>query len=41
MRIAQMVISPVIKAKFEETSVESNTERGTSGFGSTGTLLLA
>lgn len=36
MRIAQMVISPVIQAKWQETDDLDNTERGSDGFGSTG-----
>ena len=36
-RIAQMVISPYIKAEFEETDTLSETVRGEGGFGSTGT----
>ena len=35
-RIAQMIIAPVIQAKFEITDSLSETERGTGGFGSTG-----
>jgi dUTP pyrophosphatase len=36
-RIAQMIISPVLRAKInEETGNLSETERGTGGFGSTG-----
>ena len=35
-RIAQMVISPVIKASFEEVSDLDETERSSGGFGSTG-----
>ncbi|MCQ2592808.1 MAG: dUTP diphosphatase [Treponema sp.] len=35
-RIAQMIISPVIQAKFEITENLSETERGEGGFGSTG-----
>ncbi len=35
-RIAQMIIAPVIQAKFEITESLSETERGTGGFGSTG-----
>ncbi len=37
LRIAQMVVAPVVKAKLEEVDVLSNTERGVGGFGSTGT----
>ena len=36
MRIAQMVIAPVIQAEFEETETLDDTERGSAGFGSTG-----
>ena len=36
MRIAQMVIAPVVQAKFEETELATITDRGTGGFGSTG-----
>ncbi|MBL6605268.1 MAG: dUTP diphosphatase [Alphaproteobacteria bacterium] len=36
MRIAQMVIAPVIQAEFEETKTLDDTERGSAGFGSTG-----
>lgn len=35
-RIAQIIVSPVIQAAFETTESLSETERGTSGFGSTG-----
>ena len=35
-RIAQIVISPVTKAKIEVTSELSDTDRGCGGFGSTG-----
>jgi len=37
LRIAQMVLSPVVHAKIEEVDVLSNTKRGVGGFGSTGT----
>ena len=37
MRIAQMVIAPVTRMEVMETSLASNTERGSGGFGSTGT----
>jgi len=37
MRIAQMVIAPVIQATFEVTTHLSQTARGEGGFGSTGT----
>ena len=36
LRIAQQVLSPVIKAKLKEVAELENTERGTGGFGSTG-----
>lgn len=36
MKIAQMVITPVIRVEVEEVDSLSNTSRGTSGFGSTG-----
>ena len=36
MRIAQMVISPVIHATFELTEILGSTKRGEGGFGSTG-----
>ena len=35
-RIAQMVLSPVIKAKFKEVENLDETDRGSGGFGSTG-----
>ncbi|MBR6917727.1 MAG: dUTP diphosphatase [Clostridia bacterium] len=35
-RIAQMVISPVISARFEEADELDETDRGAGGFGSTG-----
>tara|TARA_B100001250_G_scaffold402705_1_gene416140 strand:- start:1399 stop:1836 length:438 start_codon:yes stop_codon:yes gene_type:complete len=35
-RIAQMVVSPVIKAKLKEIKKLPNTKRGKGGFGSTG-----
>ena len=35
-RIAQMVVAPVVQARFEVTSDLSDTERGGQGFGSTG-----
>ena len=37
MRIAQMVIAPVIQASFTTTDTLKGTERGAAGFGSTGT----
>ena len=37
LRIAQLVISPVIQAKFMTTDGLSETQRGAGGFGSTGT----
>ena len=36
LRIAQMVLSPIIKAKLKEVTDLENTERGSGGFGSTG-----
>jgi len=36
MRIAQMVIAPVVKADIHEVGALSETVRGTGGFGSTG-----
>ena len=36
MRIAQMVIAPVIQAEIVETSLANETDRGSGGFGSTG-----
>ncbi len=36
-RIAQMVVCPVVQANLEEVEELSSTERGSSGFGSTGT----
>ena len=36
MRIAQMVIAPVIQVKITEGSLASETDRGSGGFGSTG-----
>ena len=35
-RIAQMVLCPVVKAKFKEVDSLDDTDRGASGFGSTG-----
>lgn len=37
LRIAQLVISPVIQAKFFTADSLGDTQRGTGGFGSTGT----
>ena len=37
MRIAQLVIAPVVNAKVVETDAIDTTVRGKSGFGSTGT----
>jgi dUTP pyrophosphatase len=37
MRIAQMVIAPITQASFTEVDSLSETERGSGGFGSTGT----
>ncbi|KKX31779.1 dUTP diphosphatase [Rhizobium sp. LC145] len=36
MRIAQMVIAPVVQARIAETTEASTTTRGAGGFGSTG-----
>jgi len=36
MRIAQMVVAPVVQAQFEIVKSVSDTERGVGGFGSTG-----
>lgn len=36
-RIAQMVISPVVQARFKEVGELGSTARGSGGFGSTGT----
>ena len=35
-RIAQMVLCPIVKAKFKEVQNLPNTIRGKGGFGSTG-----
>tara|TARA_B110001452_G_scaffold258844_1_gene254509 strand:+ start:736 stop:1173 length:438 start_codon:yes stop_codon:yes gene_type:complete len=35
-RVAQIVLTPVVKMKFEETDILPHTIRGTGGFGSTG-----
>ena len=37
LRIAQMVLCPVVQAKIEDTEELSKTDRGLGGFGSTGT----
>ncbi len=37
MRIAQMVLAPVTQAKIAERELANETERGSGGFGSTGT----
>ena len=37
MRIAQMLLAPVVRAGFAEMEVLETTERGAGGFGSTGT----
>ena len=36
MRIAQLVVAPVVRATLAETSRLNNTARGAGGFGSTG-----
>ena len=35
-RIAQMIVAPVVKARLTETAKLSDTDRGSGGFGSTG-----
>ena len=35
-RIAQMVLCPIVKAKFKEVDSLDDTDRGAGGFGSTG-----
>ncbi|MBT8454775.1 MAG: dUTP diphosphatase [Rhodobacteraceae bacterium] len=35
-RIAQMIVAPVVQARFEVVDTLSETDRGTGGFGSTG-----
>ena len=35
-RIAQMVLCPIVKANLEEVNTLNDTERGSGGFGSTG-----
>ena len=37
MRIAQMVVAPVVQVVVEEVEILSDTDRGTAGYGSTGT----
>ena len=37
MRVAQMVIAPVTRARLEQRSLAGDTKRGAGGFGSTGT----
>lgn len=37
MRIAQLVVAPVVRAHFVRSSTLTSTERGANGFGSTGT----
>ncbi len=37
MRIAQMVVAPVVQVRIEERGLASETKRGSGGFGSTGT----
>lgn len=36
MRIAQLVVAPVVQARLDERSLSGGTQRGTGGFGSTG-----
>ena len=38
MRIAQMVVAPVVQARFEAVEALDETARGAAGFGSTGTV---
>ncbi len=40
MRIAQLVVAPVVRAVWKELEVLEQTERGTGGFGSTGAYSL-
>jgi dUTP pyrophosphatase len=40
MKIAQMVIAPVIRVEIEEVDQLSDTSRGSGGFGSTGITIL-
>ena len=40
MRIAQLVVAPVVRAVWKELEVLEQTERGTGGFGSTGVYSL-
>lgn len=37
MRIAQLIIAPVVQARMEERTASTATTRGSGGFGSTGT----
>ena len=37
LRIAQMVVCPIVQAQIEEVNDLNETERGKGGFGSTGT----
>jgi dUTPase len=37
MRIAQAVLAPVVRAAWTEVAALDETQRGTGGFGSTGT----
>ena len=39
MKIAQMVIAPVIRVEIEEDDQLSDSSRGTGGFGSTGMIV--
>jgi len=36
MRVAQMIVAPVVQAKIEERDLAAETTRGSGGFGSTG-----
>jgi dUTP pyrophosphatase len=37
MKVAQLVVKPVLSVQIEEISTQTNTQRGTGGFGSSGT----
>ena len=37
LRLAQLVVAPVIQVKYSRTNLLGDTQRGTGGFGSTGT----
>jgi dUTP pyrophosphatase len=36
-KVAQLIVAPVVQAEFEEVEELEETDRGTGGFGSTGT----